>query len=343
MLTSTPTIALWLLGLAPGSASGSASDPSIGVAPMASVGGEASAASPAQLDDAVRQGLGRGERPLEVLDGDCPDRSCWIEHAREHGMGHVLLPRIERRGPDHTLQIDVVATANGEVIASIDRVCEICGEDELLATTADLAAELLPRLDRLRAEPSEVVIDGRPLGATIELDGRVVGTVPWHGELGPGTHTVRLVKEGYLPSSRTLTTTAGVRERLEVELLPQPQPQPEIEDRDPARRHRGLVAAGGSLLGVGVLGVATGVGLFALDGRPYYSECPADAVDINGRCPKMYEATAPAVVTVALGGAALVTGAALLVHALRRKRRSRPTADVAFVPGRRGASLALRF
>ncbi|MEM9460710.1 MAG: PEGA domain-containing protein, partial [Myxococcota bacterium] len=252
-----------------------------------------------QLDRAVEEGLGRGNVDIPSLEGDCQDRACWIDRARERGSTHVLLPFVEQSGPDHLLRIEVVDVASSAVVVITDEVCEICGEDEIIATTADVAAELIPRLQRLEGEPAQLVVSGRPKGAIVEIDGHQVGTLPWAGEVAPGEHTLRVSREGYVVVRRSIVTSSGVQELVDLDLQPQPT------GADPARRTR-RVAVSSSLIALGVVGVATGAGLFALDGQPYRRDCAPEEVDVNGRCPRMYESTAPAVASVVVGGAALI-------------------------------------
>ena len=285
-----------------------------------------------RLDRAVEEGLGRGNAEIPSLGGDCPDRACWIDRARERGSTHVLLPSVERNGPDHLLRIEVVDVASSAVIVVADEACEICGEDEVIATAADLAAELIPRLQRLEAEPAQLVVSGRPKGAMVEIDGLEVGTLPWAGEVAPGEHTLRVSREGYVTLRRSIVTSSGAQELVDLEL----QPQPTVDD--PGRRRR-RVAVGSSLIALGVVGAATGAGLFVLDGRPYRRDC--DEVDRNGRCPEMYESTAPAVVSVVVGGAALVAGVVLLVHTLRG--RNRASARTGVRPAGEGMAVVIRF
>lgn len=325
MLPPSSSILPWMLAFG----SATAPPPTIAVNPVTDAG-TTPAIEPARVRDAVLEGLRRGELEIESLEGECPDRACWIDRARDREHDYVLFPEIEHEGPDHRLRIDVVRARSGETIATAQQLCEICGEDELLTTSADLAAELMPRLRRLGLEPSVVTVDGRPSGATVELDGAVVGRLPWQGEVEPGEHTVRISASGYQPLQRSLSASAGVQERLSIELRVDAPPPTSAEPRP---NRRALRIAGASLSAVGIVGLATGAGLFGVDGRPYRPGCPAEAVDVNGRCPQMYETTAPAVAAVTVGGAALVAGVVLLVYSLRQ--RGRQAANDGVARGRR--------
>lgn len=333
MFASGQVLALWLLALQP-SEDVTASGSPIVVAPMTQTTSPEGGVAADRLDRAVAEGLARGNIDIEVLGGGCHDRACWIEQARARGRTHVLLPSLEQHGPDHHIHIEVVEVDSGAVIIVTNEICEICGEDEVVRTVADEAAELIPRLRRLEVEPARLVISGRPSGATVEIDGREVGTLPWEGEVEPGEHALRISQEGYVALRRSITASRGLQELVDMNL----QPEPRIDD---PRARRVRIGVGSGLVAVGVVGVATGAGLFVLDGRPYRRDCGPGVVDVNGRCPQMYEATGPAVAGVVVGGAALVAGVALLAHTLRR--RGRAPVEGTLRPAGRGVTFALRF
>jgi len=331
MFSAAHALAGWLSWVGPGL--GAPASPSVAVAPVELRGVEPGTVPAERVDQAIIEGLGRGEIETEALVGACADEPCWAQLAAERGRSHLLLVEIEREGPDHHVRLRVFDVERGEIVATTGSTCEICGEDEVIATASDMAAQLVPRIERLRPRPSRLVLQGQPAGATVELDGEVVGVLPWEGEVRPGVHQVRVSHEGYVGLHRELEVEPGLEEITALVLVRSPPPI----DR-PDRR---LTTAGGSLVGVGLVGVGLGAGLFVLDGRPFRRDCAPVDVDVNGRCPRMYEATAPAVVSVVVGGAALATGVALLVRALRRGRV--PSSRASLAPTRSGFALGLRF
>lgn len=96
----------------------------------------------------------------------------------------------------------------------------------VLATTPALAGNPRPRPGTpgtLKMEvPGELVVMSLSNGATVEVDGKVVGTIPLEDSFAllPGTHTIRLYKRGYATLTETFEVPAGGTVELELDLLP---------------------------------------------------------------------------------------------------------------------------
>lgn len=71
---------------------------------------------------------------------------------------------------------------------------------------------------------SHLFIDTEPPGAQVFLDGELRGQSPLQLDLPPGRVRVRIVKEGYVPWSRTLTLQNRSFEELHVRLAPPSPP-----------------------------------------------------------------------------------------------------------------------
>lgn len=70
--------------------------------------------------------------------------------------------------------------------------------------------------------PGKVFILSTTDGATVEIDGKLVGTVPIDDaiELEPGPHTIVVKKPGWTEISETFNVAAGSEEDLEFDLIP---------------------------------------------------------------------------------------------------------------------------
>jgi hypothetical protein len=73
-----------------------------------------------------------------------------------------------------------------------------------------------------------IMVHSMPEGAAVFLDGRSTGLVtPCEIEVSPGLHTVRIVKEGYLPFEKQVTGTSGVDAVLQPDVITPAEKGPE--------------------------------------------------------------------------------------------------------------------
>jgi len=64
-----------------------------------------------------------------------------------------------------------------------------------------------------------MLVDSRPAGAQVFVDGRSVGYTPMVvSDLSPGTHSVRMQIPGYRPWVTAVTLNPGARERVAASL-----------------------------------------------------------------------------------------------------------------------------
>ena len=76
----------------------------------------------------------------------------------------------------------------------------------------------------LEAITGDIIVSSTPNGATIELDGRTVGTTPEVLRSIPvGTHTLRLTRSGYQPSTSSVTVTESTPANLALTLTKEPE------------------------------------------------------------------------------------------------------------------------
>ena len=76
----------------------------------------------------------------------------------------------------------------------------------------------------LEAITGDIIVSSTPNGATIELDGRTVGTTPEVLRSIPvGTHTLRLTRSGYQPSTSSVTVTESSPANLDLTLTKEPE------------------------------------------------------------------------------------------------------------------------
>ncbi len=87
------------------------------------------------------------------------------------------------------------------------------------AATAPAAARPTPAPAAPAARAGSLLVDSRPVGATVRLNGRVVGVTPVTlDDLAPGVYNVNLQLEGFLPLTTTVRVVAGERARAAASL-----------------------------------------------------------------------------------------------------------------------------
>jgi hypothetical protein len=261
----------------------------------------------------------------------CTDDECWSVMASDAGATWLVQATIVVDDRDYAVRADV-RDASGAVVASVDQRCEICGYDELADTVELLGNALRRKLESEVAALPMLAVQSTPPGAQVTVDGEKVGITPLEIAVVEGSHDVRVGKTGYVTQLRRVALVAGVRERVDVVL----EQVPGTED-GPDKKQTGLKVGGGVSLGLGLASIGAGIAFVLLDEQPQKSRCDGDNVDIEGNCKYRYSTLEGGIAAIAVGGAVLATGIALLVVANKRSRSSR----VAWMPTRTG--LALRF
>jgi hypothetical protein len=296
----------------------------VAVGLLAMVLGVLAVAAPAgaelELRRRLEQGLERAE--LDVVDAS----AAWREHggascgrecmrAIANATDSMRLVRTDIRVSDTvwTVSIDLVDGRTGDVEASVADTCEICGVDEVGEIVAARAAGLAERTRAIASAPPILSVRTEPDGATVLVDGVIVGRSPVRHELGAGRHVVRVQQSGFAPQERVVLAQAGVHESLAVELTPQPELASERRAR---RRALGL---GGASLTAGALAIAAGVPLLVIDGRDYRQRCNGD---VDGDCQFQYQTRVGGAVATAVG-IALVAAGATVIGLVRARKGAR--------------------
>lgn len=281
-------------------------------------------------------GLERGGSSVTSLD-DPPepcDTACQRELGQQAGMTHVVRLSVVKEGPDFKLEMSVVDVATGTTEASVEGICEICGDAELEARTMDLAASLQARIDRIGGSEATLRMEGRPSGARLFVDGEYVGDTPYEGQFEPGEHQLELRARGYAPQKRTWTALPGVEDDLDFTLMRASKQRPAGAFAKPLGWT--LVAAGAALLG-------TGTALLIIDERPHQGTCQSAVQDADGDCPFRYNTQGAGIASVVVGVAAAGSGAGLLVWRARSSDDGSTEAEARINASPLGAGARIRF
>lgn len=262
----------------------------------------------------LRRGLGRGS--FALVEQDAADRAGdALERLREAGATHLVRTSITMKSRDFLLELELVDAGSGAVLFKSQERCEICGVGEVADLLDSQGALLQTRLAALGQGPPMLILDTRPSGARVHVDGELVGTTPLERPLLAGARKIRVTMPGFVAEERELTFVAGAREDLVIPLQRTPG--------SPRQR-----ALGGAAVGGGVLLFGAGVALLALDDLPFKKRCTGAEVDADGDCRWLFN--------TGWGGAALaVSGAVLLtlgIVALVRNRAPRSVRSARVLP-----------
>jgi hypothetical protein len=316
----------------------------VGVAPLV-LEGDVEPAWRSSLADALARGLARAglsTHPLPQRPGEC-DGPCWAARAQTAGHDLVVVARVVEHERLYEVELEARDADDGSVVLASKQPCQPCGrvevEDQLERQAAALADSLL-RLDR---SPAVLVVESRPTGAEVLVDGKLVGKTPLELPLASGTHRVQTRISGHEPREREFTAVRGVRERWSVTL-------PAVVRDEPATKpgaREPLWPTGWALAGVGVPALAVGLTFALLHHRPYRNRCGGDDYDERrDLCRYRWNSLVPGATLTAVGGALAIAGVTMIAlghkrrHA-RRDARAKVTIELAADLARTRAGLVL--
>lgn len=190
-------------------------------------------------------GAGRGRTPLRVADLEAGTHTIQLALDRYRDQEQVV--DIEGLDREQSLEVELQPAWADITLVSTPAGAEVF-VDEQSAGRTPLTAEILEGSRTLRVQlngykphqqslqvtagqaqtlpdiilsPADavLVLDSRPAGASVTLDGRFQGRTPMEVALAPGkAGVVRLFRDGYAPAERTVTLASGERRALTLEL-----------------------------------------------------------------------------------------------------------------------------
>lgn len=275
--------------------------------------GKVKEAARMRVDEELRSALERSGLPL-------------AEAGSEESSGYRVRTRVRAVSRDYEIVIDLVS-AEGEVIATTEETCEICGLDELagaITTRAGVIAKEIETLETL--PPPKVVVQSTPTGATVIVDGEPVGETPMTVELTAGDHHIRLEKDGHVAMDRQISLADGVNTKVDLDL-------PIASEKSGKLRPLGWAA-----LGTGAAFVGGGIALLAIDAEQNTKRCDGQDVDIDGDCRFVFNTKWAGAAVGATGAAIAATGAAILIFTRARKGKRQERVQATFGPTSVGLS-----
>jgi hypothetical protein len=262
----------------------------------------------------LQQGLARGAfsmiDPAEVARhaGDPCDSACVARVHAATRAGFVLRPSVRVDDRDYVVRLELYAGADGALLAESEERCDLCGFAEVGALVEAQGALLRRKLENLIQGPPRLRVTTDPPGALVLVDDALVGRTPVDRTLLEGDHRVRVLLDGYVGDERRVKLEAGVQETLAIPLRREPR----------LTRYRQVGTAG---LAIGAPLLAAGIGLLAIDGKPYRGRCEGRDRDAMGNCAFVFDTDWGGAIGLAAGAALLAAGTVLL---LRTRDRPRP-------------------
>lgn len=232
--------------------------------------------------------------------------------------GPPTAPSMEHADGAWQLAVRLYNASVGGVGGEATLLCQRC-------TAKDAATQLVQLLQQTLTQDAarsrgELHIASVPSGVSVSLDGVDVGTTPYQRPAFSGDHTLVLRLAGFHPHAERVTVGTGqavVRrilldpgEDLSRGYLPAlpPASVPRPSPRARAQRPTWRVALGGSLIGLGIAGIASGAYAFQLDGQCFEAGQLPTWVCVQGYTPGV-SLTVPGVALALAGGVLLAVPA----------------------------------
>jgi hypothetical protein len=271
----------------------------------------------ARLVDGLQRGSFEIVSPEQVMAAvpnadTCDKDRCFKKIAESTGASHVVRAEVTVRDRDYAIKVFLIDGEDGTVLATNQEGCEICGVADVGAMISSAAATLRTKLDSLAQGPATLVLGSDPNGATVQIDGEIVGVTPLDRPVIAGKHVVRVSKEGYIGIEREVTFVEGVEEKLDFKL-------DKLPSRLPSR------GWGWASLGVGIAGLGAGVGLMVAStpslAPQFHPDCSGENLDDAGNCRYLWDFRWPAFAAGVAGAALLTLGIAVLVNSGKTKKQ----------------------
>jgi hypothetical protein len=227
----------------------------------------------------------------------------------------VVYARLDTKNNASNGTRDVTLTAywfdKGHDAVAERKTCQRCTDQSLRTTADDIMKKLVGG-----GAVGHVKLKSAPPGARITIDGQAIGVTPLDWDLPSGKHTIVMDKTDRKPASRDIVVASDRTELLVMTLVPSGHDDTGDDGQLPRFVPIGVLAAGGLLLGTGIV-------LIAIDEDP-----------VPSAPPKIYD-TGTTGAMLAVGGALVGGVGAYLLWFRSPKTASTPvaafTSDSAYV------------
>ena len=234
---------------------------------------------------------------------------CVAPTASAKGVQRVVVVQVELEDGGKAVIVTGQVLVQSEAVPSIERrFCQPCSDSALDQSAKEMTKVLLDRMIA-REGTTSLEIHTIPPGASIMIDGNMVGASNKTVAVSAGTHQLQVQRSGYRPESKTVIVQEGASIKVTITLTPAESGTPGSSDDKPSRLVPGLIGGAGAIALVG------GVAYSLTTDPPSSFEQPQ----------RLY--SGPALAVAAAGGVAL--GVGLYLWFRNPKPRSAPTASFA--------------
>ncbi|MBI3179973.1 MAG: PEGA domain-containing protein [Deltaproteobacteria bacterium] len=187
----------------------------------------------------------------------CDDVSCLAELGGALGTEYMISGSVAVAGGGYLVQLQLANVPRASVENRVSR--DYTGGAGGLAAEVRTATKILVS-KLLSARSGKLLLTVSETGASVKVDGVIVGTTPLDAlDIAGGMHTITLEKEGFIRFSKDVDIQSNAEARLEVALRPATDLVNAYQRS--AERTRGLAL---SSITAGVVGVAAGGTLYFL-------------------------------------------------------------------------------
>jgi TolB-like protein len=252
----------------------------------------------------------------------CSDAVCWQALANEHGVSHFAVVVVRHSDPDYDVQARLVDGRTGAEVGSVSDTCDLCGITELGEHVGDVSAKLRRELESTLVPAPVLVVSSTPPGATVHLDGEVVGSTPLELASIAGTHELEIRRAGHVTERMRLDLVDGTRREIDARLRPLPT-APAPADAPGDRAARIYLGSGIAAMLAGAGAIGGGAAMLLMHDEPIEADCDGTNVDELGRCRYLHDTRGGGIALTVVGASLLVAGVALTVLGARRRAQPR--------------------
>lgn len=204
----------------------------------------------------VRQMLAQ-EATKQTL-GCSANSECIAELASAMGSDYSISGSVVMFGPSYLIQLQLLNVKRARVEQRVSREYQggVLGLFDELKTAAKIALR-----DLLAARSGELVVRVSEEGATVRVDGSIVGVSPLPRlQLSGGVHTIGVEKSGFIVEMRDIEIKERVPASLEIALRPSDEYKRAFRQAAMRQRIGAIITTG-----LGIAAIAVGVAIFVLD------------------------------------------------------------------------------